>query len=87
MMLLSRIQQALETAGVMCMRSRGALSLPEYGGVLETETTALAVRCHSRGVRYACVATTHEALMQVSLWELATDRSLKTRARYLRVFK
>lgn len=83
MMLLSRIQQALETAGVMCLRSKGALSLPEYSGVLETETTALAVRCHSRSVRYACVATTTEALLTVTGWQL--DDGRRARPKRLRL--
>ena len=73
MMLLSRIQQALETAGVLCIRGRGVLSLPEYG-VLETTQTGLYARCKARGVRYACVATATEALLTVTSWQLDDGR-------------
>ena len=84
MMLISRIQQALETAGVMCIRGRGVLCLPEYG-VIETSPTALAVRCKSRGVRYACVATTTEALLTVTGWQL--DDGRRAMPRYLSVVR
>ena len=82
MKLLSRIQQALETAGVMCMRSGDALSLPEYG-VLETQQTELEVKCRARGVRYARVSTTTEALLTVSSWEKDEERRRTLRPKHL----
>lgn len=81
----SRIVQALTTAGVLVIRSRSVLSLPEYG-VLEVsrEPGAMAVKCSERGVRYQHVATVAEALMQVSLWQILDDKKPRP---YLKLVK
>ncbi len=97
--LLSQIRKALSVAGVWVVPIRGSegtppICLPEYGWIdlwpISPEASAWHLRAMNVGLRVATVSTVHEALLQVSAWELASKNEPKppvVRAKYLRAVK
>jgi len=90
------IRGALEAAGVWCLEcspddGRPELLLPEYCAWLRVGSTNEAWDEHARkrGVEVVTVAGVHEALIQVSLWQMAHPKAnlpgwLRARAKHIK---